>query len=305
MRGSQQLLAVVTTLFITTGCDQATENTAQANEETDSLAIRQAIAARMPLVMADGRTARLARDGGLLAVSGILDSGVTLLWPGHGMISGVESVSGALGTLGSGAADEIFWQPLMLRSSTDLSFVVGIASVRGSLSTSQSLELGKYLAVWRQDHSGMRLLAFMPGQLDVTPIPTTGDFSSHPTTPLSLSAEVASADSIFREQLTSEGPSRAFGNWYAPDGLSFATGGTVGFGPEAIARQLAGAGKGSRWEMHPLAGSSSGDGTLAWVAGVLVITPRDAAIQRWNYMVFWERQQSGDYRLIAALTNPG
>lgn len=288
------------------GSKPGSGTSSEAVDESDSLAIRQAIMARLPLTITDGTAARGVRDRGLFDLLSVSDSQTMLFWPAHSPLRGPVDLAAAFADLSQGEAGEMYWQPLLLKSGGGLGLVAGVLAVQGGLSLEGGLELGRYLAVWHVGPEGNRLRAFLPAQVGVARISDSLHFTrAVDSASVPLPTGIAAADSSFRDRLFSSGPSVAFGEWYAEDGFSFATGGTIGVGPDAIERQLAGAGNSATWVMRPIAGGSSTDDALAWVAGRLTITPTGAPPLDWNYLMFWERKSGGEYRIVAVLTNPG
>lgn len=296
--------AYLALFLVAVACTPGETGTSQANGN-DPEATRHAIAARLPIQMADGGTSRMVRENGLVAMLSMADSAMVLLWPGSVPILGAGAIYTAVMAVRASQPEEFFWQPMMLRFGDGLGLVAGVLVVRGGMSQTGNLELGRYLAVWRLAPEASKLLAFMPAQVGLASLPDSAVAPMASPAPLMLPIGMAQADSAFRNRLRTDGPSTAFGAWYAENGLSFGNGGIVDVGPEAIAQRLAGSGVTSRWEMTPHSGGAAADTSLAWVAGDLLITQDASATQHWNYMIFWERQLNGEFRIIAVLTNLG
>ncbi|HRP08330.1 MAG TPA: hypothetical protein PLL69_07570, partial [Gemmatimonadales bacterium] len=150
-----------------------------------------------------------------------------------------------------------------------------------------------------------QLKAFMAGQVALAPL--DGQVAGPIAAASPLPGAIEAADAEFRSLLERDGPAIAFHQWFADNGMTFGGDGALSIGPDMVAAQLEDAGLFRTWNMSPTHRGSSADSALAWVGGDLTITGRNPdngiSESRWNYLMFWERQPNGEYRILAAMTN--
>lgn len=285
-------------VMILAACSGGPESTAPGSDDS-----RERLQKTIPLVMADGILARMVREDGIGRLASRSAQDVVVYWPGSDPLIGFQSVEYALSQSDWSAGSQFFWQPLLLRMAPGLGLVAGVLTASGDV-TGGDLEMGRYLAAWHFEEDRADLSAFAITQVPVRATIAAPAASLANGAADSLPDAIRNADRAFRNRLSSDGPAVAFPTWYAPDGLGFGSGGPLAVGPKGMAAQLATTSPGTRWVMTPGAWGVSTDHSLAWVGGELVISADLGQAQRWNYLLFWEKQPDGEYRIIAAITNP-
>ncbi len=243
------------------------------------------------------------------ALEPMLRDDATLLWPGLPVVTGKARVTEALAAQQYPAGLRFQLQPLGVDRAADSSMVLiyGVAYV--GMPDSSRGDLGRYIMAWHRRPNGwslgvfglVEMPGFPPGVLPDSLSPrgpesilTVGDGDPRPF----VMADLAFADSAGRSSAAD-----AFRHWAAPDAVTFATGGVLVRGPEAIADALRGM-DGSHWSWRPVAAGAARDGSVGWTAGEAMITVDGVAGQpdrvlRSTYLSLWKRQEDGTIRFIA------
>lgn len=277
--------------------------------------------ARMRIAFADGAAARSAQEEGLArGIAGYLGERAVLLWPGEAPVLGRPLIISRLGATGALDSATVMWTPLRLRidSAQTFGLVYGVLSVSGKGSDGRlRTNLGRYQMAWQADSGQLRIKALMVNHI---PVPALGTMPPGLDTLVVIerpdpdwraaetSRPLAEADSLFGLDAAQQGAGHAFGEWLAPDGVTFGGDGELHMGPDAVSAELDAADSAAVWRFRNEFGALSSDGALGWTSGELISTPRQdagaAGSQSWNYLFLWERQPDGRLKIIAASTNP-
>lgn len=272
---------------------------------------------RLQFEILDGGLARTVSENGLAnGLQPFIAEDARLVWPGTEVIVGPDAIHGRLKQVSWLDSALVMWQPLRVHEDGDpsliLSQVVVSLTTRSNEGRLNTL-LGRALMVWGGDSSDFRIRSLMLTSFQVPPLPSVAapEPEAQPAAAWQASpgAEpVAKADSALRADVERNGPRTAFQRWFAPTGNTTAGNGRLNIGPPEVAEALGAVDSVSSWQMTATAGGISANGGLGWSSGTIAIRSKSGEpatrAAMWHYMLFWERQPDGEFKVVTAATNP-
>jgi hypothetical protein len=230
-----------------------------------------------------------------------------LVWPGAAALRGDSIAKVFLGRQPLVDSSRMSWQPLRIEISPDSSFAVlsGVAIVdRPAVGPATQIHrIGRYMAAWRRVAGVWQLEAFgifnlfLRGEMVWTG--ANGPATLPLIHPAGLVGDFVAADSGFAASAGAIGASKAFTNWSAPDGVTFAATGELNVGPARIGAVLQT--NTNHWDWGTVAAGASDDGALGWTIGQASITPPGSTTAPIlsNLLTFWRRLPDGTIRFSA------
>ena len=233
----------------------------------------------------------------------------TLVWPMAAVVRGPAAARTLLAAQPGLNGARLNWQPLHVEIARDstLGLVWGVITLAPAAQASgtSAPRLGRFLAAWRREGTTWSIEALAVNGVvpaaearwvaGLGPVELPALRSVGPTGPF------VAADSTFAARAGTNGAAIAFGEWAAPDAVTFATSGELNVGPAAIRATLAG--DDSEWKWGAVAAGASGDGALGWTVGQATITSKGSSaapdIYKGKYLTLWRRMPDGTIRFIA------
>ena len=234
------------------------------------------------------RTAAAGMTQGFLPA---LTDGAAYLHPGAPLLRGTDKIRAFFETADS--ADKITWTPVFADVSADggLGYSYGFVRASGTR--------GKYLACWRKDQGGWRIVAYARTRLvpitDSLAPPrrgTSGDPVRGPGDP----GELIRADSLFSAMSVSQGAKPAFLAFATDDAIAFGGGPRMNEGREAIGAAFDAFPGGAVLAWWPVAAVIAESGDLGCTVGEATI---ESLKQYSKYLTIWRRQRDGSWKFVA------
>jgi hypothetical protein len=247
---------------------------------------------RSALLNTDQRASQLASDSGLaVAMRQVLDRNGVLLWPEAPVLSGRTELNDFVGSRAAVPFPRLIWQPLEVQLSRD-STLAALWGVTALVSPTPAANpaLGRFISVWRRDHTGWAVSALvfigikMPASSTLPPgirLSRRADQFTGEVQPF------VAADLAFARLAQDSGAATAFRTWAADDAIIFGSGGLLARGPAAVARAVAGP---EQWNWHPVSAGAAASGDLGWTVGEAVITGKDGEPSYSKYLTVWTRR---------------
>jgi hypothetical protein len=263
---------------------------------SDPAAVRESLRA------ADQAASRRAfADGFVAAILAAADSGIVLLHEGAPIVRGRDRAERLMEAQPSLRDLRMSWEPLRVIVSQDGLF----GSTFGTTVRVPGKEpavLRRYISVWRRPSLGdpWRLVAHVQIGL-LSP--------REYLAPLGLDDQrlgrdmittYAKADLAFARRAAEAGAPTAFGEYVAPDGMTFAGTGELNIGPATVrARMLESPAAKARWEWYPIVAMSAGSRDLGATIGQAEIhAPDGSSVNYSKYVTIWQRQPDGSLKFV-------
>ena len=217
--------------------------------------------------------------------------GAAYLHPGAPLVRGTDKIRALLETADS--ADKVTWTPTFADVSADgrLGYSYGFLHASGTRA--------KYLACWRKEQSGWRIVVYARSRLvpitdSLTPPRrvTPGDPVRGPGDP----GELMRADSVFAAMSVSQGAKPAFLAFSTDDAISFGGGPQMNEGRQAIGAAFDGFPSGAVLAWWPVAAVIAESGDLGCTVGEATI---ESLKQYSKYLTIWRRQRDGSWKFVA------
>lgn len=220
-----------------------------------------------------------------------LDDGAAYLHPGAPLLRGAGKIREYLASADS--LDPLAWSPAFADVSADgrLGYTYGWTRSAGMR--------GTYLACWRKDRDGWRIVAYARTK----PVPATDSIAaSRPVAPSAVvrgradPGELMSADSAFAALSVGQGVKTAFITYATEDAISFGGGAQITEGREAIGASFNGFPSGAVLDWWPVAAAIAESGDLGCTVGEAKI----ASLNHYSkYLTIWRRQRDGRWKFVA------
>ena len=213
------------------------------------------------------------------------------LHPGAPLLRGSDKIRGFLET--ADTAGHITWTPMFADVSADgrLGYSYGYLRSNGNR--------GKYLACWRRDQQGWRIVAYARSRLapvsDSLP-PARAAVKTDPVRGPGDPGELMRADSAFAAMSVARGAKPAFLAYATGDAISFGGGPTMNEGREAIGAAFDGFPNGAVLAWWPVAAVIAESGDLGCTVGEATI---ESLKQYSKYLTIWKRQRDGSWMYVA------
>ncbi|HVZ79060.1 MAG TPA: nuclear transport factor 2 family protein [Gemmatimonadaceae bacterium] len=233
----------------------------------------------------------------------LLASDAVYLRAGAPVVSGTSNIRAMLAAARPVPAGAMRWQPLRVGVSSDgtLAYTAGIAATASSDSARVALRADRYIAVWRRDGAGWRIVAY--AEIGAAPA-STGPVSdtqlmAHPGSAVqdSIARVLVATDSAFSAHAARAGIADAFASYAAATAMTF-SGSLVNTGPAEVRGSFAGAEQGTL-EWHAVDAGAAASADLGFTVGVATyVASPGASPRRSKYLTVWALQRDGSWRYL-------
>jgi len=220
-----------------------------------------------------------------------LEADAAYLHPGAPLLRGTDQIRSFLESVDS--LENLAWSPAFADVSADgrLGYTYGWTRAGGTR--------GKYLACWRQDRAGWRIVAYARTR----PVPVTDSVPvPRPVEPGAQirgradPAELIRADSAFAAMSVAQGVKAAFLAYSTEDAMIFGAGAQISAGHQAIGASFDGFPSGAVLKWWPVAATIAESGDLGCTVGEATI----ASLNHYSkYLTIWRRQRDGSWKFVA------